>query len=349
MTAADTRLAEPSVSLIKHWDELAAEVGGTPFTRAGWVTRWHDAFGRSPLRVLVHADASDRLIGVLPLRGRPGFRSSPTNWHSPEYRPLAATPESAMNLLTAALKAAPGNLRLDFVDQQTVHAVTDAAAATRRPVLSRVLERSPYIDLAGSFEDYLAGLDRHTRSELRRRRRKLAALGTVRLDVHETVDDNALEAFFTVEASGWKARNRSAITHDRRAERFYRSIAAWAADAGWLRLGLLTAGDRVVAGDFSLEHDGHHYLLKTGYDEELRSVGPGKLLRLDAIRRAFERGLGTYEFLGTDEPWKTEWTQEVRERHRVDVLAAGAAGRVQRVAHIHGRPVAKALLKRARR
>jgi len=344
-----TYLTAPTPSIVKEWERLGSVLNVSPFNTAGWIQRWQGAFGQGAFRVVVHRDRAGQLMGILPLQGRAGTLSSPTNWHTPEFEPLAATPQARDELLALAMKAGAVKLQLSFVDDATVAAVSEAATQSHRAVLSRTLARSPYIQLTGAFEDYVAGLDRHMRSGIRRRRRKLSERGPVRFEVHSRADEDALRAFLRVEASGWKARNGSAITREKNAEAFYRSIAAWAAEQGWLRLGLLRVGDSVVAGDLALEHGGHHYSLKTGYDEELRAFGPGKLVQLESIEKAFRDGLRSFEFLGTDEAWKVEWTQQVRERQRIDVFAAGFPGRAHRSAYARMRPLAKTMLEQAPR
>ena len=54
------------------------------------------------------------------------------------------------------------------------------------------------------------------------------------------------------------------------------------------------------------------WLLKIGHDSEYERCSPGTLLMLETVRYAAKRGLSSYEFLGTVEPWTRMWTQTVR-------------------------------------
>jgi CelD/BcsL family acetyltransferase involved in cellulose biosynthesis len=345
MNDVDTRIMSPE-GIRAEWQDLASRVDASPFMRPGWVLGWQDAFGTGRLQ-LVTAWRKGRLSGVLPMSVKRGLLSSPTNWHTPEFTVVADGPDVYDALVAAAVDAARWQLQLSFVDQDTVDSVTSIAQRMGRPTHARVLEQSPHIPMRGwTFEDYAARLPRHTQSEIRRRRRKLEEVGPVSLEVHETAEDEALSQFLAVEHSGWKAQQGTSIAQDGQAAAFYPTAARWAAQEGWLRLALLKAGDQVIAGDLSIQAYGVHYLLKTGYDEEYRAFGPGKILRLDMIERAFADGLNSYEFLGDNDAWKQEWTKHLQQRMRVQVFGRGPAGRMVQAGQMYGRPAAKRLVDR---
>ena len=71
---------------------------------------------------------------------------------------------------------------------------------------------------------------------------------------------------------------------------------------------------------------GTYYALKTSYDEAYRAWSPGIVLFRHAIRKAFEDGLATFDFLGADSRWKSELANDARLH--VDACAfAGSAWR----------------------
>lgn len=343
----DIRLCEPS-AVEQSWEALAERVGGSPFVRPGWALPWHASYGRGRLTLLAAFDGHDLVAGMpVELRGR--VVASPTNWHTPEYEILAEDEQGRSALVEAALRMNRQRLHLAFVDDELVGQVRRQATRARQRVISRVLEEGPYIDLSGSFADYERALDKHMRAELGRRRRRLEELGRVDLVIHESADTDALTAFFTVEAAGWKGSNGTAIAAEPPTKDFYTRVACWAGDKKWLRLALLTVDGRAVAGDFALQYGLTHYLLKTGFDPEFRRYGVGKLLRLSMVERAFADGVRRYEFLGVADPWKLEWTSTLRRQLIVQAFARTAAGRLDRVAREYGRPAAKAMLEKSRR
>jgi CelD/BcsL family acetyltransferase involved in cellulose biosynthesis len=154
-----------------------------------------------------------------------------------------------------------------------------------------------------------------------------------------------LEEGFTIEGSGWKTEAGSAIQAVPNAHRFYREIAGWAAARGWLRLAFLRLDGRPLAFDFCLETGDAFYALKGGYDIDYRRFGPGSLLTYESLRRGYANGLRSYEFLGTDDPYKLQWTPTTRERVRLQIFSRTVGGRGQDAAWRYGRP----LVKRAQR
>jgi len=217
-------------------------------------------------------------------------------------------------------------------------------------VIQRPLERGPYICINGSWETYEGALSSRLRAELRRRRRRLGEHGEVSLEITDGRQRLAsyLEEGFAVEAAGWKGRQGTAIASQPRTRQFYEGVARWAAGRGWLVLAFLRLDGRPLAFDLCLERSGVHYLLKTGYDPAFQEYAPGKLLRREMVARAFNGGLTTYEFLGTDQPWKLEWTTTRRSRVLVQAFRPSARGSLEWGAMALGRPLLKRVANRLR-
>jgi CelD/BcsL family acetyltransferase involved in cellulose biosynthesis len=320
-------------TLAEAWDELADRAGAVPFARPGWLRPWAEAAGVR-LEALT-AWRGPTLTGVLPLASRQHHLYTPANWHTP-WLEAVVEDDTARRALVAALAAA-GRTRVtvDFVlaGEPTAEGANAALAAAGYRLYPRTRLESPFVTLQGPWEDYFASLSAHRRGELRRRTRRLEAAGEVTREVHQGGDrlPALLEEAFTVEAAGWKGTGGTAMLSDPLVAAFYRRVAAWAAERGWLRLAFLRLDGRPLAFDLALEAAGHHYLLKTGYDPAFTGLSPGLLLRLHMLERAFRTGVATYEFCGASESWKLEWAPATRRVLVIEAFAptlAGAAGRV---------------------
>ena len=337
--------------LAAEWERLADAQGAPPWLRPGWFTIYGRAFGVRAWRI--HAVRRDgRLAGVIPLvPGRFGL-ASPSNWHTPEFGPLVE-PDARAELARSVFDTRSSSVGLSFVDRSDgeVGAWEATAASSGYRVLARALERSPYVDLAGGWEAYEATLGRKLKSELRRRRRRLADQGEVVFEFCEGGEQLGalLDEGFRVEASGWKGERGSSIASQASTSAFYRELAGWAATRGWLRIALLRVGGRAIAFDFALEDARVHALLKTGFDPGFGRWAPGMLLRYEMLSRAFASGVERYDFLGADEPWKLEWARATRERSLVQAFAPSVAGRAGWTAFARGRPLAKRVVQAVRR
>jgi CelD/BcsL family acetyltransferase involved in cellulose biosynthesis len=166
-------------------------------------------------------------------------------------------------------------------------------------------------------------------------------MGETAVELHRGGDlDATLTAGFELEASGWKGDEGTAIQAEEATERFYRRVAAWAAERGILRLTVLKVGGRPVAFNYAIDDNGCEHLLKLGHDAELNRFGPGTVLTADVLQAAFERGLKRYSFGGGDDAYKLRWTSKVRCSLRMQAFAPTAAGNADRAVQVYGRRAA---------
>ena len=345
--------AAAEADLHRDWDALADRVGAPPFLRPGWFEAWHRAYGRGELRVLTAHDRG-RLVGVLPVELRDRAVLSATNSHTPLYGPVAETTAAEHVLAQQLLTDRPPRIELAYVDPASSWyevlriALPSRGRANRRSLLWDPITRPPYATLGGDFEAFEAGLVRKFAKELRRLKRRLAEHGEVTLDVHTGLDelDRALDEFVALESSGWKAEEGTAIASRDASRRFYADVARWAAGRGWLRLAFLRLDGRAIAAELDLECCDSLYALKSGFDPEYRGFGPGQLLTRDCIELACDAGLSTYEFLGTDEPYKMQWTDERRERVRVRSFPRTVSGDLSALARHHAQPLVRRVKRR---
>ena len=314
--------------------------------RPGWVEAWWEAYGEGSLRIVALTE-DGRLAGVLPLMEDHGVVRSTSNWHTPGFSLLAERHELP-DLAQAVIELRPRRVWLAFVEPGEPGMVACRAAfkAAGYRTLDRTLEQSPYVSLEGDWEAYRESLGKKLITELRRRRRRLEEEGRFSFEV-ETGGEQLpalLDEGFAVEAAGWKGEQGKAISSRPETLRFYRAVARWAAERGWLRLAFLRLDGRPFAFDFCVEAEGIHYLLKTGFDPAYGKFAPGMILRHEMLARAFSTGLRSYEFLGGDEPWKLQWTQTTRRRTLFQAFAPTPRGRVEWAVFAWGRPLAKRLL-----
>jgi CelD/BcsL family acetyltransferase involved in cellulose biosynthesis len=195
------------------------------------------------------------------------------------------------------------------------------------------------------WDAYQRRFDSKRLREFRRRRRRLEELGEVVVEISDGSQrlDELLADGFRVEAAGWKSRERTAINSRSATRAFYTEVARWAMQRGWLRLAFLRVGGRAIAFDYCFEQGDVHYLVKTGYDPEFLAYGPGMLLRYEMLARAFSMNFRLYDFLGTNEPWKREWTDLHRERIILEWFASTPAGRVNQAFRAYAGPVYRRL------
>jgi CelD/BcsL family acetyltransferase involved in cellulose biosynthesis len=215
------------------------------------------------------------------------------------------------------------------------------AAAARRPVLERVVRRSPYIDLAGSWEEFEAALSRRRRANIRRRWRRLEERGEVTVELVDGTErlDAVLAEAYGIEAAGWKGEGGTAIASEHETESFYGALARWASERGWLRIWFLRLDGRALAFAYCLVQGGVLYGLKVGFEPDARPFAPGTLLTREMLVSAFADGLDRYELLGQPDPYKLDWTDDIHDLTRLQVFARSPSGLASHATWKHGRPL----------
>jgi CelD/BcsL family acetyltransferase involved in cellulose biosynthesis len=122
--------------------------------------------------------------------------------------------------------------------------------------------------------------------ELRRLERRLAAQGDVDYSVMQPSDDwqRGYDEFLTVEASGWKGEEGSAIRSAPADRAFFSQVLQQAHARGQLQLLRLTVAGKAVAMKLNLRTRSESYSLKIGYDPAYAQFSPGILLELYNIK-----------------------------------------------------------------
>jgi len=163
-----------------------------------------------------------------------------------------------------ALRAAMKEVGLTTV-LETVH---ERALLARRP--------------AGDCPDSLGS---HHRRELNRLGRRLQTeLGGKRSVADEAGHEDAVDAFLSLERSGWKGRNETALGSAPGHAAFFRELCRGFEAEGRLQLLTLYMGERRVAMKCNLYSGAGGFCFKIAYDDELARCSPGVQLERENMR-----------------------------------------------------------------
>lgn len=306
-------------AIATQWNRLGQR-SGNPVGLHSWAVASAAAHGATrPLSVVVVEEGSEivALAPLAPLARRGGARArlellglhqiyEPTDFL---YRDPAA-----LEQLARALRELGHPLFLWRVPAESPVVGSLGRALGRRAVSTRRAMACPYIELDDTWVEPERHFSSRRRSDLRRAHRRAEALGAVEMDVVSVDMTHALSLFeeaVAVEAASWKGAEGTAIARDEKKRAFYREWVVAAAREGILRICFLRIDGRPAAMQLAAESGGRFWLLKIGYDETFSRASPGQLLMLHTLRHAAERGLHSYEFLGSVAPWTEVWTDKV--------------------------------------
>lgn len=330
-------------ALAPRWDELASG-DPTPYSASDWLLPWLDAFAGRRRAVLCTVWRGAELVAGLPLlRAGAGRLATPTNDHTPVFRPVFRDADALATLLAAVVDGAGGGaLRVGALDADdtTATALLSAAQGRERRTLVEPQHVSPYVDLTVGEDAYRQAM-RKRLADQERRRRRLHRDHTVRVLAVERPAglERHLEQGFRLEAAGWKGRAGSAILSSPVTAAFYRDLARRQDRLGQLRVSALWVDGELAAFDLALVAGGRYHLLKTTYDEQRRHLGTGMILRLEVVERCFALRLDRHEFLGPDMAWKRVFANGARRHCAVNVFGPGAVGATTAAYRTVGRPL----------
>lgn len=176
----------------------------------------------------------------------------------------------------------------------------------------------------GPFEEYWLGRSKDLRDNLARRQRRLQKEGrTPELVVFRDASSMArcLREYGRMESSGWKAEGGTAIDKENAQGLFYQDVLESFADVGEAFVYELQLNGTVIGSELYLGRGSMMVGLKTTYDESLRTISPGFLMKYEILRRLFSEGtFKNVEFYGRVMEWHSKWITEVRDMYHLSAF-----------------------------
>jgi CelD/BcsL family acetyltransferase involved in cellulose biosynthesis len=166
------------------------------------------------------------------------------------------------------------------------------------------MDRSPYVPLPSSFEEYFLQLGNKERHELRRKIRRAGETAPgLSFRVTRTREEFERDFPSFVALHRLSHTSKAAFMDDRMAG-FFREMAEGFLSSGRLRLAFLSGEGGDVASVFQIACDRTILLYNSGYDPAHRESSPGLVLLARCIEDAIRQGVREYDFLRGRERYK---------------------------------------------
>lgn len=323
--------------LEEDWNRaVEASAFDSVFGTHEWFSSWGGAYlGRNSPLVVTACDRGE-LIGILPLMmerrillgSKKIFIRSMTNEHSCKFDFILNT-RRAPEVLEEMMTFISRNYNWDFMilshvpaDSASLSILKDLEGKSHYKIHVVADMESPYVELRGSWNDYLGRLDGNFRRNIHQFERRLEKKGSVALNCFETPDDSGgcLSAALAIEQMGWKGSAGTAIADSEDHTRFYRELADRMSRKGHFALYFLSLNGEKIAFDYCLRYKDRINMMKTSYDPSYKKLAPGKVLRKKVLEGNFRTPYRIYDLLGAREQWKTRWTSSAQKLVRVLVF-----------------------------
>ena len=315
--------------------DLVPDVSGrsgrfTFVDRPEWLGAWWDEYSAdSELKLLSVRDESGKAALIAPLQVTNGTAAFLGGTDLFDYHdficPDGAADEKPVHVdaVIRQLTGDPAIERLEFLslpeDSTAYEYLPDVCEAAGWVISLEKEDVAPRLSLPGTWDDYVSGLSRKNRHELRRKMRRLEGAGELR---HFEVGDPAaisegLEDFFDLHKKSTPDKAQF-MTPDR--ERFFRRAALSLAEEGITRLSFVELNGVRIASSLSFVCCGTKYLYNSGYDPSYGRLAAGLLNHAYNIRRSIEAGLSVFDFMRGDETYKYHLGGEDRLVYRLTAI-----------------------------
>lgn len=307
----------------KEWNDLLLKSAShVPFLRHEYLSTWWKTLGggewdQGNLYIITANNAENDLIGVAPffktnnLDGKTAFMflgSIEISDYLDFITPAAALPNFIDAILDHFSDLAVG----DWEILDLYNLLDDSASL---PILKKSAEKrgwqynqerihpAPSIELAKTWEEYLAGIVKKQRHEIRRKiRRAENNLVPVRwyfVEDEDTLDDE-IDAFLTLMA--YDAEKEAFLTDEMRTQMKESVHAAY--QAGWLQLAFLVVGEEKAAAYLNFDYANKIWVYNSGINYKYGEISPGWVLAGYLIEWAIQNGRERFDFMRGDEIYK---------------------------------------------
>lgn len=297
-----------------QWAALNETNGALPFLSPTYLTPLLEVFASGNERLAIASEGGTvQAMGIVTPAGRGMWET-----FQPSQLPLGAWIAQAglhiRSMLPSLVAALPGMALGVGLTQQDPRLTERPGNDAKLQTLDYI--QTAWVEIEGSFDAYWNARGKNLRTNMRKQRTKLEADG-VRLSLEEITraEDVAgvIADYGRLESAGWKADLGTAVHPDNDQGRFYRTMLEAFCREGRGRLYRYRFDDKVVAVDLCIEGPDTLVILKTTYDESIKTLSPAFLMRQDAFERLFGEGrIKRIEFYGKMMEWHTRWTEHHR-------------------------------------
>jgi CelD/BcsL family acetyltransferase involved in cellulose biosynthesis len=320
----------------ESWNALVEQsITDTPFSRHEYLSQWWQTRGggewASPELILVSASEEDQLIGIAPLfiAEHDGQRALMLvgSIEISDYLDLIVREQDLPRFLSGLLNfLSSQNKDWSTLDWYNLPDSSPTLAALKAEADQRgwthheeIYHPTPRIPLSGSFEDYLARIDKKQRHEIRRKMRRAAeSEKNVRFTIVDGTEDiNAeINAFFDLMA---QEPGKAEFLHLAMREQMTATIQN-AHKHGYLWLAFLEVGGAKTAASLNFDYRNKLWGYNSGVSSEHRELSPGWVLLAHTIRWCCENGRYEFDFMRGDEEYKYRFGGVNRHVMRVRLI-----------------------------
>jgi CelD/BcsL family acetyltransferase involved in cellulose biosynthesis len=316
-----------------QWDALLARSRQpVVFLSWSWIASWleSDPAGRQP-RILFIRNASDELLGILPLarrRTRVGILPASVLTFCgvelyPDHLDLVCAQDADGQAMLAACFAFFGSmgersavLDLPFLAAEGFFARYLQGGTSGSYAIETITPvSSSYADLSEGYEAYLSRMSKKKRYNLTRERKILCEQhGALfeRIDAPDSIA-GGIDSLFELHAKRAVDKGLASNFAGADLNRFHRSLAAALSGTGQVRLYRLKVPQGPIATLYGFAMGREFSFYQIGFDPAWKKFSPGKVTISMALEQLAAEGVGLFDFLAGEDEYKQYWVSGRRQ------------------------------------
>lgn len=311
--------------LRSEWRELMDGcLEATIFQSFDWLASWWQYFGEHSRLCLLLARQNGVLVGVAPLMiSRRRFLGLPVvkvlefvgkgSLDYQDFLLLKTREKEALAALLGYLQKMHRDWHFaefpEIPEFSPLNRLLSSAAKDAKLICySELSSPCPYMNLPATWDDYLAQLSRNSRSNIRRKFKRMEGSGRVEFETVASSGNlrQAIDRFMALNDDRMRSMGAPPMSELYRI--FHRDIVVKMSDC--IVLSFLKLDGNDVAGIYGFDFNGRRYYYLIGWNSAYSGYSPGAVLIAKQIECAIAKGLNVYDFLRGGEAYKFSFASQ---------------------------------------
>jgi len=295
-------------SLTGQWKYIQSNAqSNLVFSTPEWTSVYWQCFNEGYSELLGEIKDDTRSIGIAPLMVKGETASFIGSIDVCDYQDFVILKGYEQPFFETLLNSLPsyGVKKLDLaplrIDSIAITYLAEMAANRGLNISTMQIDVSPYINLPGSWDDYLKSLESKQRHELRRKMRRLNEMGAVDYRVKNAASEVNIELFFKLFR---ESRDDKAQFLSPQMEEYFRLLIRSMSELGCLRMNMLDYNGKAIAVTICFDYNNEMLLYNSGFDREYSWLSAGLVSKAMAIEDSIRLGRAKFDFLKGGEDYK---------------------------------------------
>ena len=312
------------LKLRQGWNSLLEKSGiNNPFLRHEWLSSWWKGYGSDKKLFVVCFKKGGEVIGFAPLMK---YRTKLTgisteaigfianHWVGLDF--IFLRDKNRIDCLAKLQECLLKEKKITILsylkeDCKTLELLTNELK-TRKAKFKITPKESSYINIKGTWGEYLRGKTYNFRKDDKKKRKMIEDRGRVEF-VRLTSDfdiKTIIDELKEVSVNSWQGKNGKAIISSEQGDIFYEDLFKEWRDYEIADISLLRLNGKAIAYIVGFNFNGCFYVFDTAYDERFKKMSPGMVIHNMLLEQLFSQGPKKFDF-GYMADYKKRWTDSV--------------------------------------